>query len=88
MLILVDHFTVAGTALKIQLQETLTQMNHWMDQASPTELIGHQRFLSATIKNVQAEAVWRQKEANKKLNHLRGGVDHIFFSGGFGEKKS
>ena len=70
MNILIDHFNKAATLLKDQLRETLHEMKTLMDSATPSELICHQRYLSATEKNINLEAEWRQREANKKLSLL------------------
>ena len=70
-MILVEHFLIASSALKEQLLTTFFKMNTLTDTADPTELITHQRFLSATIKNIRLEAVWRQKDSDRKLQNLR-----------------
>ena len=43
MNILLDHFSTAASLLKNQLHGTLSEMREFMDQASPSELICHQR---------------------------------------------
>ena len=71
MFVLVDHFITSSYNLKQQLHSTLTGMDSTSDLATPTEVISHQRFLSATTRNIQLEAVWRQKDSNRKLQTLR-----------------
>ena len=71
MIILVDHFMTAGHKLKQHLHSIFSKMNNTSDLATPSELISHQRFLSATIRNIKLEAAWRQKDSNKKLQNLK-----------------
>ena len=70
-IILVDHFITSSYKLKQQLHSTLSGMNSTSDLATPSEVISHQRFLSATVRNIKLEAVWRQKDSNRKLQTLR-----------------
>ena len=71
MEIIRDHLLEAAIKLKHQLGLTLEEMNSATDDASPTELISHQRFQLSTERNVKLEGKWRERMANRKLMGLR-----------------
>lgn len=67
----IDHLEVVQKVTTEELRKTLTEMSKITRVATPSEVINHTRYQSATQRNIKKEDIIRTATAFKKLKNLQ-----------------